>query len=96
MCGTIFGVKGQTCLIGDTREHEALELQFPKTVNIFRNGRTFSRNRDPSMTNHEHVYAICCRSEVAGYVISGENVKTVEGYAVLYFEVASLSSFGDV
>ena len=38
------------------------------------------------MAQHEHVYAICCR---AGYVISGENVKTIEGYGVLNFEVAS-------
>ena len=42
------------------------------------------------MTKKEHVYAICCRPEVAGAVISGENVKTIEGYAVLNFDVASL------
>ena len=40
-----------------------------------------------------HVYAICCRPEVASDVISGENAKTIEGYAVLNFEIASLSSF---
>ena len=44
-------------------------------------------------TQNEHVYAICCRPEIADDVISGENVKTVDGYAVLNFEVASLSSF---
>ena len=38
------------------------------------------------MTPNEHVYAICCLPEVAGDVISCENVKTVEGYAVLNFE----------
>ena len=48
------------------------------------------------MTQNEHVYAICCRPEVAGDVISGENAKTVEGYAVLNFEVASLCSFRDI
>ena len=42
------------------------------------------------MTQNEHVYEICCRLEVADDVISGENVKTVEGQAVLNFEVASL------
>ena len=42
------------------------------------------------MTQNKHVYAICCRSEVAGDVISGENVNTIEGYAVLNFEVVSL------
>ena len=46
-----------------------------------------------NMTQNEDVYAICCRPEVAGDVISGENVRTIEGYAVLNFEVASFSSF---
>ena len=45
------------------------------------------------MTQNEHVYVICCRPKVAGDVISGEDVKTVDGSAVLNFEVASLSSF---
>ena len=48
------------------------------------------------MTQNEHVYAICCRPEVAGDVISSENVKTIEGYAVLNFEVASSYSFRDI
>ena len=41
------------------------------------------------MTQNEHVYAIGCRLEVADDVISGENVETIKGYAVLNFEVAS-------
>ena len=48
------------------------------------------------MTQNEHVYAICCRPEVAGAVTSGENVKTIEGYTMLHFEVASFSSFRDI
>ena len=48
------------------------------------------------MTQNEHVYAICCRAEVDGDVISGENVKTAAGYAVLNFEVASFSSFRNI
>ena len=48
------------------------------------------------MTQNEHVYAFCCRLEVAGDVISGENVRTNEGYAVLNFEVASFSSVRDI
>ena len=48
------------------------------------------------MVQNEHIYVICCRLEVAGDVISGENEKTIEGYAVLNFEVASFSSFRDV
>ena len=45
------------------------------------------------MTQNEHVYAICCRVEVAGDVISGANVKTIDGYEELNFEVVSSSSF---
>ena len=45
------------------------------------------------MTQNEHVYAICCRPEEAGDVISGRNLKTVEDSAVLHFEDANLSSF---
>ena len=48
------------------------------------------------MTQNEQGYAICCRPEVAGDVISGENVKTIEGYAALNFEAASFSSFRDI
>ena len=49
-------------------------------------------NRDPNMTQHKHAYAICCRPEVTGDVISSETVKTFDGYALLNFEVASISS----
>ena len=45
------------------------------------------------MTPNEHVYAICCRPEVVGGVISGESVKTVDGYALLNFEATSFSGF---
>ena len=48
------------------------------------------------MTQNEHVYAICCRLEVAGDVISSEQAKTIERYAVLNFEVASFNSFRDI
>ena len=48
-----------------------------------------SRKRDPNITPNEHVYGICCRPEVGGDVISGENVKTIECYALLNFEAAS-------
>ena len=44
------------------------------------------------MTQNEHVYAICCLTETAGDVISCENVNTTEGYALLNFEAASISS----
>ena len=42
------------------------------------------------MTKNEHVYAICCQPEAAGDVISGDNVKTTEGYAVLNFAATSI------
>ena len=48
-----------------------------------------------NMTQTDQVYAICCRPEEAGDVVSGENVKTIEGYAVFNFEVVSFSSFRD-
>ena len=35
------------------------------------------------MTQNEHVYAICCRPEVDDNVISGRNVRTIEGYIVV-------------
>ena len=45
------------------------------------------------MIRNEHVYAICFRPEAVGDVISGENITTVEGYAVFNFEAVSFSSF---
>ena len=45
------------------------------------------------MTQNGHVYAIFCQPEVAGGVISGGHVKIGEGYFVLKFEAASVSSF---
>ena len=45
------------------------------------------------MTQIEPIFAIYCRPEVAGDVISGENIKTIECYALLNFEAAIFSSF---
>ena len=45
------------------------------------------------MIKNEHVYAICCRQEVSGDVISGQSVKIIEGHALFNFDAASLSSF---
>ena len=52
-----------------------------------------SKNSDPNMTHNENAYAICCRPEVAGGDISGENIKTLKGYALFNFEAAIASSF---
>ena len=44
----------------------------------FQNRKPFrnrlNRYRDPNMTQHEHVYAICSRQEIVDDVISGEDV----------------------
>ena len=45
------------------------------------------------MTQNEHAYAICYRPEVAGDVVSGDNLKIIEGFAALNLESASVSSF---
>ena len=48
------------------------------------------------MTQNESIYAICCRPEIVGDIISGEIVKIVERYAMLNLEVASFSTFRDI
>ena len=47
------------------------------------------RNRDQNMTQNEHFYATCCQPEVDGDVMSGGNVKTIEGFVMVNFEAAS-------
>ena len=48
------------------------------------------------MTQTEHVNAICCRPEVVDDdVISGRNVKTVEGFIAENSVVATSDSFRD-
>ena len=89
----IFWVKEQKCLIGYTTGNEPLESQFPKLQTFSESVEPLSRNRNPNMTKNEHVYATCCRPEVAGDAIFGENILTIKGYASLNFEVASISSF---
>ena len=45
---------------------------------------------------NDHVYAICCRLEVDGNVFCGQNVKTIEGYIVVNFKVATSKRFRDI
>ena len=73
--------------------NEALESLFQKLQTISESVEPLSRNRHPNITQNEHVCAICCRPEVSGDVISNKNIKTIEGYDVLNFEVASSTSF---
>ena len=51
---------------------------------------------DPNMTQNEHVYVICCWPEAENDVISSQYVKTIEGYVLVNFEVASSSIFLDI
>ena len=49
------------------------------------------------MTQNLHVCTICFQPEVVYDVISGQNVKTIEGYdVVLNLETASISSFLEI
>ena len=45
------------------------------------------------MTKNVHVCTICCRLEVAYGVISGRNVKSIDGYLVVDLDVASSNRF---
>ena len=81
--------RSKNVLSGNTRENETPKSQFPKLL-TFQNRWNHYRE---IATPKEHVYAICCRREVGGDGISGGNVRTTEGYVVLNFEVASISSF---
>ena len=77
-------------------------ITISRTVNTLRIGWTvelvepLSRNSHPKMTQNEHVYTICCRSEAASDVISGWKVVTDPGYIVVNFAVASSSGFWDI
>ena len=79
---------------GYIRGNEALESQFPKLQTFGESVELLSRHCDPNMTQNEHGYALCFRSEVAGDVISGGNIETVEDHAVLNFEGATPGRHG--
>ena len=72
--------------------NEVLESSFPKLSKSF---GPLSKNRDPNMTQKEHVYVICGRQEADDDIISGRNVKILGCYIAVIFEVASSSSFRD-
>ena len=48
------------------------------------------------MTQNAHVRTICCRPEAVYDVISGRNVKTVEGYLVVNFMTATEAAAADI
>ena len=92
----IFWVKEQKRLIGCRRNNEALESQFPKLQTFSESAEPLSRNHDPNMTQSLHVYTICFQPQVVYDVISGRNVKTIDGYPVVIFELASSNGFRDI
>ena len=48
------------------------------------------------MTQNDHVYAICCRCEVDGDVVSGQNVNATVGFVVVNLGIANSSYFRDI
>ena len=48
------------------------------------------------MTRKRHINVICTQPEVADDVISGWNVKTIDGYLKVNIEVAISSNFWDI
>ena len=48
------------------------------------------------MTHNLQMCTICFRPEVVYDVMSGRNIKTIEGYLMVYFEVTSSNSFRDI
>ena len=42
-----------------------------------------------------HAYSICCQPEAAGVIVLGCDVKAVEGYVMVNFELATCSIFRD-
>ena len=60
----IFWDKEQKGLMSYTRENETFELPFPKLYTFVKLIELLWRNRNPNMTQNEHVYVICCQLEV--------------------------------
>ena len=88
----IFGVAEQKCLTYHATSDEALESSFLQSCKpFFKSIEPLSRNHDPKMTQYEHTRL--CDLLPIGEVVSGRNVKTVDGCLAVNFEVASCSSF---
>ena len=78
----------------EAKMSNGLKQQMTHLNHIFQNCKPF-RNRHPNMIQNEHVYAICCRPEVAGDVIYGEDVQTFRYFVCVCVNLwaASFSSF---
>ena len=64
-----------------------------KAVNIFEIRLTVIEKSRPGQDPNLHVYAIWCRTEIAGDGISRYYVKAVQGYVLANFEATISSGF---
>ena len=62
----------------------------------FQNRLNHYREIATRTTQNEQIYAIYCRPEIAGDVIAGENLNTMERYVALKFDCVSFSCFRDI
>ena len=69
-------------------EEETLESAFPEPSTFSISVGLMSRNLDLNMTPNRYTCAIYGRLEVASDVVSSRNVKTIEGWTWVNFEVA--------
>ena len=68
-------------------------VTFSKTANPYEIDWTIIEKSRPE--NDPNVYAICCRLEEGGDVISGRIIKSIQGYVLVNFKGASFSTFRD-
>ena len=71
-------------------------MTFPKLQTFSKLIETLSRTRDPNTTQMNTFVRFACRPAVDDDVICGVNVKTLECYAVVNFEVAISSCFREL
>ena len=82
-------------------DNSAICVVIHRRIHIFQNCKPFRDQLNDyqeivirkNVAQNEHLHAICGRLEVAGDVISGLNVKTIDGWRLVTFEIAGLSNF---
>ena len=88
--GPIFGAKEYKCPTTYANYNKTLETAFQKLSTFSKSVQALSRNRNPNMSQNQHIYAINCgRPEVTVDAISSQTANTVPTYIVVNFEVAS-------
>ena len=66
-----------------------------KQIDLTPFARAQIQPRWQKVVKHRCAYSICCRPKVAGGIVLSCDVKAVEGYVMVNFEVASSSIFRD-